>query len=240
MSVLLIEDNVSLAKLIQMLLTSEEIDNDWASNGFEGISMLNEKDYDVLITDIRMPGMTGNQVLEKVSKSHPALPVIIITAHGNIPDAVEAIKGGAYDYITKPFENEDLLNSVNKAIEVCHMRRENIKLKNYLKDSIAPKLVGKSDVFIKMLQMAETVAPTDAPVLILGESGTGKELIARQIHSRSNRADKPFITINCAAVPEGLFESELFGHKKALSLRRTGITREKSWRRRAAHCFLTK
>lgn len=214
MSVLLIEDNVSLAKLIQMLLTSEEIDNDWASNGFEGISMLNEKDYDVLITDIRMPGMTGNQVLEKVSKSHPALPVIIITAHGNIPDAVEAIKGGAYDYITKPFENEDLLNSVNKAIEVCHMRRENIKLKNYLKDSIAPKLVGKSDVFIKMLQMAETVAPTDAPVLILGESGTGKELIARQIHSRSNRADKPFITINCAAVPEGLFESELFGHKK--------------------------
>ncbi|PLX71733.1 MAG: sigma-54-dependent Fis family transcriptional regulator [Denitrovibrio sp.] len=214
MSVLLIEDNTSLAKLIQMLLTSEEIDNSWAPNGFEGLKMLEDKDFDVLITDIRMPGMSGNEVLEKVSKSHPDLPVIIITAHGNIPDAVAAIRNGAYNYITKPFENDDLLNSVNKAIEVCHMRRENIKLKNYLRQSIAPKLVGKSEAFRKLIQMADTVAPTDAPVLILGESGTGKELIARQIHSQSNRADKPFITVNCAAVPEGLFESELFGHKK--------------------------
>jgi len=214
MSVLLIEDNASLAMLVSMFLTSEGVDNETASNGFEGLKKLSDGEFDVLITDIRMPGMSGTEVQEKVAKLYPDMPVIIITAHGNIPDAVAAIRNGAYDYLTKPFENEDLLNSVRKAMEICRMRRENFKLKKYLKESIAPKMVGNSPAFLKMLQLAETVAPTNAPVLVLGESGTGKELIARQIHSKSNRADKPFITINCAAIPEGLFESELFGHKK--------------------------
>lgn len=228
MSVLLIEDNTSLAKLIEMFLTSEDIDNDVASNGFEGLQKISEKDYDVVITDIRMPGISGTEVLEKISVSHPDIPVIIITAHGNIPDAVAAIKKGAYDYLTKPFENEDLLNSIRKAMEVCRMRRENIKLKNYLKESIAPKLVGKSEAFKKMLQMADTVAPTDAPVLVLGESGTGKELIARQIHSQSNRADKPFITVNCAAVPEGLLRANSLVIKKARLHLPTETIKEKS------------
>jgi len=214
MSVLLIEDNTSLAKLISMLLSSEDIENDCVTNGFEGMQKLAENEYDILITDIRMPGMDGLEVLDKSTKLYPDMPVIIITAFGNIPDAVSAIRNGAYDYLTKPFENEDLLNSVRKALEVRRIKKENSNLKKYLKESIAPKLVGESPAFIGMLKLAETVAPTDAPVLVLGESGTGKELIARQIHSKSNRAEKPFITVNCAAVPEGLFESELFGHKK--------------------------
>jgi two-component system NtrC family response regulator len=214
MSVLLIEDNVSLATLVTMYLTSENVHTDHALNGFEGLDMLAKNDYEAVITDIRMPGMSGNEVLEKALTLHPDIPVIIITAHGNVKDAVQAIKKGAYDYLTKPFENEDLLNSVNKAVEVCRMRRENSKLKQYLKNSIAPKMAGSSPAFLNMIKMADTVAPTDAPVLILGESGTGKELTARRIHSESRRADKPFITVNCAAVPENLFESELFGHKK--------------------------
>ncbi|ADD68732.1 two component, sigma54 specific, transcriptional regulator, Fis family [Denitrovibrio acetiphilus DSM 12809] len=214
MSILLIEDNLSLSTLVSMYLTSENIDNDTAPNGYEGLKLLSEKEYDVLITDIRMPGMSGNEVMEKAAKLYPDMPVIIITAHGNIPDAVAAIRKGAYDYLTKPFENEELLNSIKKAVEISRMRRENTRMKQYMKQSIAPKMVGKSEAFIQMLNLADTVAPTDAPVLVLGESGTGKELIARQVHSKSNRADKPFITVNCAAVPEGLFESELFGHKK--------------------------
>ncbi|MGD9807910.1 MAG: sigma-54-dependent transcriptional regulator [Deferribacterales bacterium] len=214
MSVLIIEDNISLATLVGMYLTSEGIENDHAPNGYEGMQMLSEKEYEVLVTDIRMPGIDGNEVLERASKLYPDMPVIIITAHGNIPDAVEAIKNGAYDYLTKPFENEDLLNSVKNAAEVCRMRRENSRMKQYMKQSNTPNMVGKSEAFMQMLRLADTVAPTDAPVLVLGESGTGKELIAKQIHSNSSRADKPFITVNCAAVPEALFESELFGHKK--------------------------
>lgn len=214
MSVLLIEDNISLATLVGMYLTSEGVENDHAPNGYEGMQKLSEKRYDVLVTDIRMPGMDGNEVLERACKLYPDMPVIIITAHGNIPDAVNAIKKGAYDYLTKPFENEDLLNSIKKAEEVSRMRRENSQMKQYMIKSNTPNLVGKSEAFNNMLKLADTVAPTDAPVLVLGESGTGKELIAKQIHSRSARADKPFITVNCAAVPEALFESELFGHRK--------------------------
>lgn len=214
MSVLLIEDNVSLAKLTQMFLSSEGIDSDWASNGYEGLKLLSEKEYEVMITDIRMPGMDGHEVMAKALDMRPEIPVIIITAHGNIPDAVAAIRKGAYDYLTKPFENDELLNSVKKAAELFRMKQENTSLRNYLKSSIAPKMAGKSPAFANMLKLTETVAPTDAPVLILGESGTGKELAARHIHSESRRAGKPFITVNCAAVPEALFESELFGHKK--------------------------
>ncbi len=114
MSVLLIEDNSSLAQLISMFLSSEDVENDTAPDGFEGLQLLSEKEYDVLITDIRMPGISGHEVLAKASELYPNMPVIIITAHGNIPDAVAAIRSGAYDYLTKPFENEDLLNSVKK------------------------------------------------------------------------------------------------------------------------------
>lgn len=214
MSVLIIEDNLSLSKLISMLLTSEEIDNETADNGFEGLAKLSAKEYDVVLTDLRMPKISGFEVCEKAKTLYPNMPVVIMTAFGNIPDAVAAIRGGAYDYITKPFENDDLLNTLKKAIELSRMRRENASLKEYMKQSNSPVMVGKSPAYLSVIKLAETVAPTDAPVLILGESGTGKELTAKKIHSMSRRAEKQFIAVNCAAIPENLFESELFGHKK--------------------------
>ncbi len=214
MSVLIIEDNVSLATLVSMFLTGEGIDNDVVHNGFEGMSKLSEQRYDVLVTDIRLPKISGMEIFEKAKQLYPDMPVIIMTAFGNIPDAVAAIRSGAYDYITKPFENEELLNTIKKAIEVSSIRRENSRLKEYMKETNMPRMAGSSPSFQAMLKLAETVAPTDAPVLVLGESGTGKELAARYIHAKSSRSDKQFVAVNCAAIPEQLFESELFGHKK--------------------------
>jgi two-component system NtrC family response regulator len=214
MSILIVEDNESLAKLITMLLESEDIKVTTVSNGYEAINLLSDNEYGAMVTDIRMPGISGNEVFEKAKEMRPDMPVIIMTAFGNIPDAVQAIREGAFDYITKPFDNDDFLNSIRKALEISNVRKENQRLKQYLKDSIAPNLIGKSPAFMNLIKLTETVAPTDAPVLILGQSGTGKELIARKIHSISNRAEKHFISINCAAIPESLFESELFGHKK--------------------------
>lgn len=214
MSVLIIEDNLSLSKLISMLLTGEGIENETADNGFEGMAKIADNEYDAILTDIRMPKVSGYEIFEKAKALYPDMPVIIMTAFGNIPDAVAAIRNGAYDYITKPFENDDLVNSVKKAIETSRIRRENTRLKEYMKRSNSPHMVGKSPAYLAMLRLAETVAPTDAPVLILGESGTGKELTAKKIHSMSSRADKQFVAVNCAAIPEQLFESELFGHKK--------------------------
>lgn len=214
MSVLIIEDNVSLATLVSMFLTGEGVANEVVNNGFEGMAKLAESSYDVLVTDIRLPKISGMEIFEKSKQLYPDMPVIIMTAFGNIPDAVAAIRNGAYDYITKPFENEDLLNAIKKAIEVSSIRRENSRLKQYMKESNMPRMAGSSPAFKAMLKLAETVAPTDAPVLVLGESGTGKELAARYVHAKSARSDKQFIAVNCAAIPEQLFESELFGHKK--------------------------
>ncbi|MCD8554361.1 sigma-54 dependent transcriptional regulator [Seleniivibrio sp.] len=214
MSVLIIEDNVSLATLVSMFLTGEGVANEVVNNGFEGMAKLAESSYDVLVTDIRLPKISGMEIFEKSKQLYPDMPVIIMTAFGNIPDAVAAIRNGAYDYITKPFENEDLLNAIKKAIEVSSIRRENSRLKQYMKETNMPRMAGSSPAFKAMLKLAETVAPTDAPVLVLGESGTGKELAARYVHAKSARSDKQFIAVNCAAIPEQLFESELFGHKK--------------------------
>jgi two-component system NtrC family response regulator len=214
MSVLIIEDNVSLATLVSMFLTGEGIKTEVVHNGFEGMAKLGDREYDVLLTDIRLPKISGMEIFEKAKQLYPDMPVIIMTAFGNIPDAVAAIRSGAYDYITKPFENEDLLNAIKKALEVSTIRKENSRLKQYMKDTNSPRMAGSSPAFQAMLKLAETVAPTDAPVLVQGESGTGKELTARYIHGKSFQADKQFVAVNCAAIPEQLFESELFGHRK--------------------------
>lgn len=214
MNILIIEDNVSLAKLITMFLESEGISCTSAENGYEGLSLLNDTEFDVLLTDIRLPKISGYEIFEKAKKINPDMPVIIMTAFGNVPDAVSAVKNGAFDYITKPFENDHLLNSIKNAIEISRVRKENRHLKEFMKTSNSPVMAGQSRAFNEMLKLAGTVAPTDAPVLIIGESGTGKELAAKKIHSLSQRAEKPFVAVNCAAIPEQLFESELFGHKK--------------------------
>ncbi|KAA0257148.1 sigma-54-dependent Fis family transcriptional regulator [Deferribacter autotrophicus] len=214
MKILLIEDNVSLATLMKMMLEDAGYDVVHKDDGLEGLKTFEKDKFDIVITDIRLPGVDGYTILENIISKNTNIPIIIITAYGNIPDAVKAIKSGAFDYITKPFDNEEFLITVEKAAKYKMLKDENSNLKEILKNSFNVEIIGKSNAMKKVLNLAETVAPTNAPVLLVGESGTGKELIAKKIHLLSSRADKPFIAINCAAIPENLFESELFGHKK--------------------------
>lgn len=214
MKILLIEDNVSLATLTKMQLEEEGYPVQMVHDGLEGLQMMAADPADIVITDIRLPSLSGHEILGQLQQSHPDVPVIVITAHGSIPDAVGAIKSGAYDYITKPFDSDAFLRLIAKAARYRRLQQENQQLKRYVKNSITPNIIGDSAPLKALMEMVKTVAPTDAAVLITGESGTGKELIARQIHCDSNRADKQMITVNCAAIPDHLFESELFGHKK--------------------------
>lgn len=215
MKVLLIEDNISLASIIKIMLEGEGIKVDHSDDGFKGFRLFEQnRNYDTVITDIKLPGLNGYEVFDNIRKLDETVPVIIITAFGNIPDAVRAIKAGAFDYITKPFDNDEFLIVIKKAIEFKKLNGENRNLKNYVKSSIKPEIIGESAKIKELKSLVEKIAPTDAAVLITGESGVGKELVAREIHSLSARAEKPFITINCAAIPENLFESELFGYKK--------------------------
>lgn len=224
MRILLIEDNAALATLIKMMLEEEGYEIVHLLRGDEALEVFNKSKFDIVITDLKLPGVGGNKIIEYVTKNDSDVVVIVITAFGNIEDAVRAIKLGAYDYIPKPFENEVLINVVNKAAKYKSLKTENSNLQNYVKDTIRPQIVGKSQKIKDVLSLVDKVADTDAPVLLLGESGTGKELIAREIHFKSRRNNKPFITINCAAIPEQLFESELFGHKRGAF---TGADRDK-------------
>lgn len=214
MNILLIEDNTSFSTILEILLGSEGYSVTTASDGLDGIKLMEKIDVDIIVTDIRMPGLNGHEVLEHIKQNTPDVPVIIMTAYGTIPDAVKAIQAGAYDYISKPFENDEFLRIIQKAENFRNMAKENAQLKQYVKDSIRPVIIGESQGLQNVMNLVDTVAVTDAPVLISGESGTGKELIARAVHSRSNRCSKQLIIVNCAAIPENLFESELFGHKR--------------------------
>ncbi|MGA1847146.1 sigma-54-dependent transcriptional regulator [Deferribacter abyssi] len=227
MKILLIEDNMSLATLMKMMLEDAGFEVVHKADGLDGVKVFEKEEFDLVITDIRLPGVDGYTILEKVKSKNADIPIIIITAYGNIPDAVKAIKSGAYDYITKPFDNEEFLITVEKAANYKRLKDENVKLKEFLKSSFNTEIIGRSSAIKQVLDLVKTVAPTNAPVLIMGESGTGKELIAKRIHLFSNRADKPFVAINCAAIPENLFESELFGHKKGAF---TGAHKDKKGR----------
>jgi len=224
MNILLIEDNESLAMLIRMMLEDEGYEITYCSRGDSALEKFEKGKFDIIITDVKLPGVNGHEILHRVLSDDPDALVIVITAYGNISDAVKSIKAGAFDYIAKPFENEDLLHTVNKAARYKELKHENTNLKNYVRDSLKPQIIGNSKKMQEVLDLAGKVANTEAPVLLLGESGTGKELIAREIHFRSMRNNNPFVSINCAAIPENLFESELFGHKKGAF---TGADRDK-------------
>jgi len=224
MNILLIEDNESLAMLIRMMLEDEGYDITYCSRGDSALETFEKGKFDIIITDVKLPGVNGHEILHRVLSDDPDALVIVITAYGNISDAVKSIKAGAFDYIAKPFENEDLLHTVNKAARYKELKQENTSLKNYVRDSLKPQIIGNSRKMQEVLNLVGKVANTEAPVLLLGESGTGKELIAREIHFRSMRNNNPFVSINCAAIPENLFESELFGHKKGAF---TGADRDK-------------
>jgi len=186
-----------------------------APDGAAGLAMLAKESFDLVILDLKMPGLSGMEVLAKIKQEYPQVVVIVITGYATIESAVEAIKGGAYDFLPKPFTPDALRAIVARALDRRALALENLLLRDELKATFGPDaIVGQSESMRKIEEMVRKVSPTDATVLICGESGTGKELVARAIHRHSNRGDKPFVVVDCGSLVENLFESELFGHVK--------------------------
>lgn len=213
--ILVIDDDTSLRRVLEYNLQQAGYGVATAASGGEGLQLFDETKPALVITDMKMPGMDGIQVLQAIKARSPETLVIMITAFGTVDLAVEAMKAGAYDYITKPFNRDQLRLTVAKALQFNGLTVENRRLKSELSDRIDFRsLIGSSPQMEKVFQIVRKVADTDASVLITGESGTGKELVARSLHAGSSRSAAPFIAINCAAIPRDLLESELFGHIK--------------------------
>ncbi len=223
--ILVIDDDPSLRRVLEYNLQEEGYDVLVADSGETGLVVFAEEKPSLVITDMKMSGMDGMQVLKSLKEQSPDTLVIIITAFGAVDMAVEAMKLGAYDYITKPFNRDALRLTVRKALQFTGLAEENRRLKDELSDKIDFRsIIGNSPQMEKIFAIVSKVADTEASVLITGESGTGKELIARSIHANSSRRNSPFIAINCAAIPRDLLESELFGHMKGAF---TGAIRDK-------------
>ena len=223
--ILVIDDDTSLRRVLEYNLQEEGYEVETAASGEDGLKMFKQLQPDLVITDMKMSGMDGLKVLNSVKESAPDTLVIIITAFGTVDVAVEAMKAGAYDYITKPFNRDALKLTVKKALQFSGLAEENKRLKDELRyKADFRSIVGSSPEMEKVFAMVRKVADTEASVFITGESGTGKELIARSLHTNSSRRDRPFIAINCAAIPRDLLESELFGHVKGAF---TGAVKEK-------------
>ncbi len=210
--ILIIEDEEVIQRVLKKILDSEGYETDSAYNGTEGIKKIKENDYDVVLCDIKMPKKDGIEVLEEAKKIKPDLPFVMISGHGDLPTAVESMRKGAYDYIQKPPDLNRLLTSLRNARKIGTLVKENIQLKK--KISKKYEMIGESEAIEKVKEIIEKVAPTDSRVLIIGDNGTGKELVAHWIHQKSHRSNKPFVEVNCAAIPSELIESELFGHVK--------------------------
>lgn len=197
----------------------------WASNGKEGMTRFKERRFDLVVSDLKLPFYSGLEILSKVKETHPMVPVILMTAFGSVETAVKAVKEGAFDFITKPFEPDHLLLLIKKALENQKLLTENMILKEEYSENLQfPKIIGKSQKLMEMLEIVKKVSQNKTTVLLGGESGTGKELIARALHLLSPRKEDPFIAINCAAIPRDLLESELFGHERGSF---TGATEKK-------------
>ncbi len=196
-----------------------------AAGGEEGLRLFEKGSFDAVITDITMPGMSGMEVLARIHERDSDLPVIMITAYGTIESAVQAMRQGAFDYITKPFNRDELRLTLDKALRMRRLEKENVELRSEVTDRYRfQSIVGSSEKLREVLDLAGRVAASDATVLITGERGTGKELLAKGIHFNSSRSRGPFVAVNCAAIPETLIESELFGHRKGAF---TGAARDK-------------
>ena len=211
-NILVIDDEKSIRSTLQEILEYENHKVKLATNGPEGIDIFEKNEFDVVLCDIKMPKMDGIEVLANLVELSPDIPVIMISGHGNIDTAVEAIKKGAYDFIEKPLDLNRLLVSIRNAMERIDLVTQTKVLKR--KVSKTYDIIGESPAIRKVKEMIEKVAPTDARILITGSNGTGKELVARWLHEKSERASQPFIEVNCAAIPSELIESELFGHEK--------------------------
>ena len=212
--ILIIEDEEPIRRVLIRILTEEDSSYEVheALDGKEGLTKINNNNYDLVLCDIKMPKMDGIEVLENIKASNKTLPFIMLTGHGNVSTAVEAMKLGAYDFISKPPDLNRLLNSVRHALENKSLVSENIILKKQVVKKY--QIIGESTQIKVIHDLIDKVAPTDARVLITGENGTGKELVAHNLHHKSGRSKSPFIEVNCAAIPSELTESELFGHLK--------------------------
>lgn len=210
--ILVIDDERSIRNTLKDILEYEKYQVDLAEDGIKGIEKVKSAEYDVVLCDIKMPGMDGIEVLEQLTQLAPDTPVVMISGHGNIDTAVESIKKGAFDYIEKPLDLNRLLITIRNAMDKSNLVTETKNLKR--KVSKKYEMIGESQAIKNVIEMADRVAATDARVLITGLNGTGKELVARRIHEQSHRSAGPFVEVNCAAIPSELIESELFGHEK--------------------------
>jgi two-component system response regulator HydG len=223
--ILVVEDEEGMREFLKILLGKESYEVAVCECGKDAIERFKEESFHVVITDIKMPGMDGIEVLSTLKKIDPSVPVIIMTGHASMETAIEAVNKGAFAYLLKQARNEEIKQLVKKAIELRTLRKENRFLRRELRKNQAERpIIGKSDKIRQVFALVDKVAETDSTILIFGESGTGKELVAREIHFKSGRATGPFVTINCGALPETLLESELFGHVRGSF---TGAVRDK-------------
>jgi DNA-binding NtrC family response regulator len=229
---LVVEDDQRMRELLRELFEREGYFVETASDGNRAFELLQGKAFDIIITDLKMPDVDGMAVLEKAKETQPDALVIVITAYGTVESAVEAMKLGAYDYITKPFDPERLMLIIKRAVEYRRLAKENLRLSTQLETCMAEEIIGTSPSITEVRRLIEKIAPLDTTVVIEGETGTGKSLVARLIHRMSKRSTEKFLSINCGALTETLLESELFGHEKGAF---TGATRQKSGLFEAAH-----
>jgi len=213
--ILVVDDESSMCEFMEIMLGREGYEVDSEQDGRSAVTKAREVPYDLVIADLMMPAMSGLELLDKIREDKPELPFLVMTAFASVETAIEALKKGANDYITKPFKVDEIKLAIQKTLENRELRRENRELKARLEDEYSfERIIGDDPRILEIKTMAAEVAATDATILIRGESGTGKDLLASAIHQRSSRKGKPFITVNCGALPETLLESELFGHVK--------------------------
>ena len=232
-SVLVVDDDAAHRTMLKTLLTGWGYDISEADDGSTAIATVHEQAFDLILMDIRMIKVSGLEALEEIKVFNPAIPIIIMTAYSSVETAVGALKKGAYDYLTKPLDFDELRLAMERAMDHRHLREENRQLRESLEGRFDRRnIIGRSSAMVRLLETVAQVAPSEATVLITGESGTGKEMIAGAIHFNSPRKEGPFVKINCAAITETLLESELFGHEKGAF---TGAHKKKEGRIRQAH-----
>lgn len=224
-SVLVVEDNDLEREITADTLREEGFSVEEAPNGRRALDCLRLGSFDVVLTDLMMPRMSGDELLAQISQMYPATQVVVITAHGSIESAVEAMKNGAFYYLTKPTDRDTLVMTVSRAAELAHEKQENVLLRERLEGHLSIEgIIGQDPAMQEIIRIVRRIAPSNATALIQGESGTGKEIVARAIHRLSPRAPRSFIAINCSAIPDSLIENELFGHEKGAF---TGATERK-------------